>query len=69
MAKSKRGGSGSAERSATSSPRASRSVFSAIGGEGAKAHPHYQDRHEEYILVTLIDMNRRDIFASASSSV
>jgi hypothetical protein len=59
MAQATSGGAvGAEERRATPSPssRKPRSERAAVGGEGAKAHPRYRDRHEDYILVTQDDL-------------
>jgi hypothetical protein len=58
MARAARGGGSDipAEHLARSSSPASRRVLRAAGGEGARVHPHYQDRHEEYVLVIRDDL-------------
>jgi hypothetical protein len=45
-----------AEHRTGSSSRASRPALRAAGGEGARAYAHYQDRHEEYVLVIRDDL-------------
>lgn len=57
MARGASGGTVStSEHSANHSSRPPRPALRAKGGEGARVHAHYQDRHEEYVLVTRDDL-------------
>ena len=56
MARAASGGTNTPAEHHTISARTPQPARRAAGGEGARVYPHYEDRHEEYVLVIRDDL-------------